>query len=665
MTADLPSYRARFLHVTVIWAFGVTQPALAVVGGNPDLLLLHGASRLDLLLFALVVALGFPAVAVAYCWLVRRLSAWAGDVLYLVVVGTALAPLMARLVKPLDPGLIVATSQVGLLAATGVVLYALLRPVRLFVGYAVVLPIAAGVALAHGMPPLGEDAAASGVRVESRIPVVVIVLDELPVSSLLTRSGRIDAVRYPSFAKLARDATWYPNATTVHEWTADAVPAILTGQVGGSTLPVFDNHPENLFALLGDSYAMEVNEASTQLCPERYCPRDRATRTAILHRLALDASRLLIPRVLPDSFASRLLRVPRDTVLYEPAIPSVDRCKASIDELSSAGRADVLLYCHLDLPHVPWQFLPSGAWYDFRGLDGWFASEHWADEEWPVLQGYQRHLLQLGYTDLVLGRILRALHGADLYDRALVVLVSDHGVSFRAGEGRRKVTADNLVDIANVLLLVKQPGQHRSRVDRRAAPTIDVLPTIAHVLGIRLPRRVDGVSLVGRAPDERQILVDLRGGKVARPSVGEIARGRASLVRWKIKNFGQGDSSLYRIGTSRQLIGRAVDTVTRHYTPVAAEIENADQLASVRRSSGFLPVRIFGEVSSGSVGAGVELAVAVNGRIRALTRVFGPNQAFRAFVPETSLRDGANEVEVFLVRGRGDSLSLAPIASAG
>jgi hypothetical protein len=262
-----------------------------------------------------------------------------------------------------------------------------------------------------------------------------------------------------------------------------------------------------------------------------------------------------------------------------------------------------------------------------------------------------------------LGHFMERFNELGLHRNTVVVLLADHGVSFRPREGRRQVTESNLVDIANVPLLVKRPGQRRARVDLRAAQTVDVVPTIADVLGIRVPWKADGASLLGPARADREVVIDLRGGKVARPSLAAIARDRAALVRWKIANFGQGRESLYEIGTNRWLLGRALESVRLTPTSVTAKIENSDQLASVDRRSGFVPVRIFGSVRSGTVGPSVELAVSVNGRIRALTRVFGPDQEFRAFVPEASLREGPDEVEVFLVHGTRDRVSLARIAS--
>src|SRR5690606_16047391 len=40
-------------------------------------------------------------------------------------------------------------------------------------------------------------------------PVVVLVLDELPLTSILRPDGSIDAARFPRFAELAARSTWF------------------------------------------------------------------------------------------------------------------------------------------------------------------------------------------------------------------------------------------------------------------------------------------------------------------------------------------------------------------------------------------------------------------------------------------------------------------------
>ena len=78
-------------------------------------------------------------------------------------------------------------------------------------------------------------------------------------------------------------------------------------------------------------------------------------------------------------------------------------------------------------------------------------------------------------------------------------------------------------------------------------------------------------------------------------------------------------------------------------------------------------MRITGHVRSGTIPTNAEVAVAVNGRFEALTRPIAGTepQRFRALVPESAIRDGFNEVDVFLISGRGEGAKVAWVGSNG
>ena len=164
------------------------------------------------------------------------------------------------------------------------------------------------VAFVATAPLAVDDAEAADVSVATHTPVVLVVFDEFPVSSLMRADGSLDAVRYPNFARLARDATWYPRATTVHDSTTIAVPAILTGQrPKPGTLPTLADHPDNLFTLLGKRYTIRASEQVTRLCPSRYCPRTREVPVLDRQRgLFYDVSVGYLHRVLPASLRGGL-----------------------------------------------------------------------------------------------------------------------------------------------------------------------------------------------------------------------------------------------------------------------------------------------------------------------------------------------------------------------
>jgi hypothetical protein len=111
--------------------------------------------------------------------------------------------------------------------------------------------------------PSAADAEA---KKPSSPPVAFLLLDELPADTLLDRPGHIDAVRYPSFAALARDSSWFPNAQAVSDMTVRAVPAILDGRWPRRGLGRgHGTHRNNLFTLAAaHGYRLNVREVLTR-----------------------------------------------------------------------------------------------------------------------------------------------------------------------------------------------------------------------------------------------------------------------------------------------------------------------------------------------------------------------------------------------------------------
>ena len=314
-----------------------------------------------------------------------------------------------------------------------------------------------------------------------------------------------------------------------------------------------------------------------------------------------------------------------------------------------------LYVLHSLLPHVPYLYLPSGRRYGIevpilRGVQ----AGYWK-QDWPALQSYQRYLLQTEYTDRALGYMMRRLRAAGLFDKALVIVVADHGVSFRHEQPRRLPTPGNLQDIAFVPLFVKLPHQHRGGIDDGLARTIDVVPTIAKVLHVKIPWHVDGHPLVGRRPPaEGQVSLLVGDGKYATGRLSALRALRAQALRDQLGVFGTTPAQLYRIGAHRELIGRLVSSLSvqpSHSAGVA--LENQSLLSTVDTHSDLLPAWIQGDLTG--VGPNADLAVAVDGRIAAVTQSFsaGGKAKFDAMVPEGSLHDGRNDVSVYLVTENG------------
>jgi Sulfatase len=434
-------------------------------------------------------------------------------------------------------------------------------------------------------------------RGTSAPPIVVVSFDALPVQLLMDDHSRLDARRFPSFARFARSATWYPNATNVHENTVFSVPSILDGKVPEpGQEPTVQDHPTNLFTLLGHTYEMRVSEEATNLCPARLCdrPNDRGA-TARLTLLADDASVVYEHLVAPDALRDRLppindrwrnFRDSPDTRRGQAAAPNQviarlvsgerpQRFRGSIAAIR-AGRRPTLDFMHVLLPHEPLEYLPTGQryqagpWHD-SNLNGPPSY----DNDFLTDQALQRHLLQLGFVDELVGELIARLRQTGLWDRALVVLVADHGISFRVKPTpappfvvgrlgyRRELTTDNAEDIVTIPLLVKYPDQREGRIDPKWARTIDVLPTIADVLGIRLPFRVDGRSLRAPQPVPTQLQFQRSDGTRITIDRATLERRKAQSLAHQTALLGTTWASAYRIGPHPELIGQAVGPCPR------------------------------------------------------------------------------------------------------
>jgi sulfatase-like protein len=466
--------------------------------------------------------------------------------------------------------------------------------------------------------------------------------------------GRIDKRLYPNFARLAGDATWYRNTASVDQDTPYAVPAILDGRLPRQErLPVAADHPQNIFSLFGNRYQLHVREDATTLCAPSLCtdterkPPWSDVARAYVHELLPDVVEDSLDSAAdPDEAISDTRLVPRESkrhryvrLHYNLAHDRTGRFEHFVDGIEG-GRRPRLHLIHILLPHVPYQYLPSGHFYRrspteaLPGLDGrpGYASQ------FVVEQAYQRHLLQLQATDRLLGELLDRLHEVGIYDRAVVGVVADHGMSFRLGHDRRLVRPGNVQDIAPVPFFLKAPGQQRGRISDRPLQTIDVLPTIADTLGVEIPWKVDGRSaLAPPKPRRREIIAKkFKHTYLVDTPTYESAK-RAALAR-KLRLFG-GD--IYAFGPRPDLIGRSVPAGGRS--------------VAVEPGSGFIPAHVAGTIPDGQRGGGRTVAVAVNGRVAGTGVTFTLDGAgaeqYSVVVPERSFHEGANRIQVLLVEG--------------
>lgn len=474
-------------------------------------------------------------------------------------------------------------------------------------------------------------------KVPKRPPMVLMIFDEFPGDSLLGSNGRIDPVRFPNLARLAASGDWFPNATTYYDSTPKAVPEILDGRKPfKGDPPTRKGHPRSIFDMLHrERYRIYDSEVATSLCPVSFCRGANRTRPAILKNLRRNRLAGF------DKWARQIKRSGRPTAYIK----------------------------HTLLPHQPYEYLPSGARTRNSVTDpvpGMNSPAGFGDR-FLTQHNYQRYLAQTSAVDRQVGKVISRLQKAGIFDQALIAVVADHGIAFQVGvKDRRKVTESNVTEVGPVPFIIKAPGQRKASIQRQFVRTVDMTPTIADILNFKLPYRPFGHSAFSRVTKRRKVIALPNRGftRTVRMSGRRYIAKRRSLVKRRIKLFGEGPfASLYTgIGPNRELIGKGVASLKpAKQGKVRIKIVGGSRVHRVRRSSGLVPAEVGGFIRGDKRGAHRDVAVAVNGVIRAVGRSFylkgSRSQGMAVLVPEQTLREGNNSVTVYAV-GKGNKLRL-------
>ena len=378
----------RGLHIFALFSFAVAQPLFDLLSGNAGFLVAHRLRPADLLVLVAILCFVLPGLPVLVGTLAGFLHRRAADYVHQLATGLLIGAIALQAFKTLFAGpgsaLIVGALLVGLPVGWASCRVRLVESFLTFLWPSIVVfP-----ALFLLRPPVSDllfvERELPVVRggVSSDIPIVLLVFDELPTSSLMDEHGQINAFRYPNFAALARDSHWFRNASTVSDFTVNVLPALLTGRYTRKPVaPTAANYPENLFTWLGEGYELRVFESSAPICPEELC-RTPIPGESFEERVRSTLSdlwwvyvQLILPADLAEGFPS-VTATMRDFERAEPrpkVMPPEDlrRRRNDVGWIFSqfvnwieTADGPVLYYFHNDnLPHFPYKYLPSGKEY--------------------------------------------------------------------------------------------------------------------------------------------------------------------------------------------------------------------------------------------------------------------------------------------------------------
>ncbi|MBW3564672.1 MAG: sulfatase-like hydrolase/transferase [Acidobacteria bacterium] len=157
--------------------------------------------------------------------------------------------------------------------------------------------------------------------------------------------------------------------------------------------------------------------------------------------------------------------------------------QALVDWLEAEpGRNRSFGFLHLYEPHFPWD--PS----EIEGEDPYDAEVRRSDE--------------------IFGRFIEDLRRMDLYDRSLIVLLSDHGEGL-GDHGEMEHGVFIYREAIQVPLLIKLPGNEKGGETSDAVVSLaDVMPTILEVVGEPVPEEFDGIDILAEPTGERSVYAE-------------------------------------------------------------------------------------------------------------------------------------------------------------
>ena len=673
------------LHLLTLFSLAVAYPLFEVLSAEPTFFVARNTTSGDLVGLVVVICFLLPATLIGIEIILARFSAVAGDVAHGVMVTLLAWAWLMPLMKKVD-FLWTAVSIVFalLIAVLFAVAYKRLISVRIFTTALspaiIVVPILFLLNTDVRESVIETDSVYPTVSVQEGPPIVMIVFDEFPTSSLLNAKSEIDEMAYPNIASLSKTSTWYRNASTVSNHTKWAVPAIVASKypIEPNAVPTRRYFPNNLFTMLSDSYRMTVFGRFLQLCPTNKCNYDLEVRDSLtlllqdlsvvyLHIVSPDSLRRYLPSVVGNWLGFARKRSFRDEDGKRVRNDRQYEFGRFLETIKSNSKAE-LYFLHTLVPHMPYQFVPSGNRYATRRYQGYVEGGEklfYKTDPWLPIVVQQRHLLQVGFVDRLVGRLVDRLKSQGIFKEALIIITADHGSSFIHGSGRRRFHKEEesqgvRADVLLVPLIIKFPGQVVGTISDRNVEIVDIVPTIASVLRVTVPYDVDGRSLLTES--ERPYKTFIRRGttRAVVERHQRILPDRSVSLKKRLLEFRLG---LYALGPSADLVGfpLSVDEFNRE-SETFAQIDNVVQFEDVDILSGTLPLAVRGSIED-SIDKRVSVAIAVNGTIVATTQshVEHDQWVFVSMIPEKSLRSGKNDVRAFIV----DELEEDPVLLSG
>jgi hypothetical protein len=431
--------------------------------------------------------------------------------------------------------------------------------------------------------------------------------------------------------------------------------------------------------MFGHYYHVKAYETVTRLCPPGRC--EVAQGGSGFGEVARETARLYKDIASPiDAPADPALQ--GDTTEAAGKGPmalfanlggdQVARAATFARSINAGDPQPTLYFLHLLLPHSPYRYLPDGRVYGNPiGRGPQTKAGTWPEGVQQVNE--QRMLMQLAWTDKVLGRLIDRLRQQGLYDRSLIVATADHGAGFSPAV-RSRALKGNEPTLMWVPLFIKAPRQTAGRVDDRNWEHVDLLPTIADMVGLTVPWKVDGYSQAGEPRRQRtdKWWYERPGEREVRPGPPIFRQVLHGVTDTLVRAHQHGDRGFWQFGPDADWVYRPATQVGRVAgAPAHARLANWDRFGTVGPGSS-APAMVAGELTSGTPPAGARLVLGVGGRVAATATFYPPREGapptgFAAMVPSFLFRPGPSQpqLQAWVATRAAGRVQLQPVTLSG
>lgn len=295
-------------------------------------------------------------------------------------------------------------------------------------------------------------------------PILLISIDTLRADHL--PAWGYERIRTPNIDRLRRDGVLYRNAYSPCPLTLPSHVSLLTGKLPAQT-GVRDN--------LG--YAVSTTEAAA--LPQLFAKQGYATGAAVSAYVLRGETGL-----------ARLFAWYEDRLPFEPGAPLGEIQRRGAETVAVArrwveqhGSTPFFFFLHLYEPHAPYT-----------------PPEPYRSSAPTLYDG------EIEYADSLVGELLDTLTRQKLYDRAIIVLLSDHGEGL-GDHGENEHGIFIYREAIHVPLIIKLPHSDGAggSIDGPVG-LVDILPTLTGLTGVATPAGISGKPLFGTAsPEGRRI----------------------------------------------------------------------------------------------------------------------------------------------------------------